>query len=128
VVVVVFSVVVQGGLVPTVARVLGLSMRIIEPEPWALGVRLRDEPKGAYRLTVRSGAPADGRTIESLGELPGDAWVTLLVRNGQLLQVRGDTELRAGDDVTVLADTHHLDRLTATFEEPMPQRDGEDLE
>ena len=62
VVVVVFSVVVQGSLVPTVARLLRLPMRPVEPEPWALGVRLRDEPDGVHRLTVTAGSPADGRT------------------------------------------------------------------
>jgi NhaP-type Na+/H+ and K+/H+ antiporter len=40
VVVVVFSVVVQGGLVPTVAGLLHLPTRVIEPEPWSFEVRL----------------------------------------------------------------------------------------
>jgi cell volume regulation protein A len=41
VVVVAFSVIVQGGLVPTVAARLGVPMRTVEPEPWSLGVRFR---------------------------------------------------------------------------------------
>lgn len=45
VVVVVVSVVGQGLLVPTVARLLRIGMRLVEPEPYALGVRLRDAPK-----------------------------------------------------------------------------------
>ena len=45
VVVVVFSVLVQGSLVPAAARLLRLPMYPVEPEPWALGVRLRDEPE-----------------------------------------------------------------------------------
>jgi len=118
VVVVVFSVVVQGGLVPTVARLLHLPMRLIEPEPWALGVRLRDEPDGVHRLTVQRASAADGRTIADIGELPSGAWITLLVRDGQLLPVRGDTRLAAGDDLTVLADTSNSETLTAIFEEP----------
>ena len=36
VVVVIFSVVVQGSLVPTVARRLGVPMQPVRPEPWAL--------------------------------------------------------------------------------------------
>ena len=40
VVVVVFSVLVQGSLVPTVARLLRLPMRTATTEPWSLGVRL----------------------------------------------------------------------------------------
>src|SRR6266566_4675526 len=102
-VVVVFSVVVQGSLVPAVTRLLRVEMRAIEPEPWALGVRLRDEPAGVHRLTIRAGSPADGRTIDNLAGLPGDAWVSFIVRDGQIVPVKGDTKLRAGDDVLVLA-------------------------
>jgi cell volume regulation protein A len=65
---VVFSVVVQGSLVPAAARLLRVPMRPVEPEPWALGVRLRDEPAGVHQLTVTAGSPADGRTV---GELAG---------------------------------------------------------
>jgi len=119
VVVVVFSVVVQGTLVPTVAYRLGLPMRSIEPEPWALGVRLRDEPDGAHRLTVAKGSVADGRTIGGLTQLPGAAWISLVVRDGQLVPVRGDTELRAGDVVVVVLDDPHMsEKLTAVFEPP----------
>jgi cell volume regulation protein A len=91
VVVVVVSVVLQGSLVPTVAHHLQLPMRTIEPEPWALGVRLRDEPDGVHRLTISPGAPADGKTIQELTELPEDAWISLVVRERQLVQVGGDT-------------------------------------
>jgi potassium/hydrogen antiporter len=118
VVVVVFSVVVQGSLVPAAARLLRVPMRTIEPEPWALGVRLRDEPSGVHRLTVMAGSPADGRTIEDLAELPRDAWVSFVVRAGQLVPVRRGTTLRAGDDVLVLADPHLHDELAAAFERP----------
>ena len=94
VVVVVFSVLVQGSLVPTVARAAAAADAHREPEPWALGVRLRDEPEGVHRFTVAPGSPADGRTIEELANLPGDVWVSFVVRDQQLLTVRGDTTLR----------------------------------
>jgi cell volume regulation protein A len=116
IIVVVFSVVIQGGLVPTVAGLLHLPMHIVELEPWALGMRLRDEPDGVHRLTVGAGSVADGRTLADLGALPADAWITPLVRDGQLLAVRGDTRLQAGDAVTILADLHQ--QLSATFETP----------
>ena len=67
-VVVVFSVVVQGSLVPAAARLLRVPMHVIEPEPWALGVQLRDEPTGVHRLTIKPGSAAEGRTIEDLAE------------------------------------------------------------
>jgi cell volume regulation protein A len=99
----VFSVVVQGSLTPAAARLLRVPMRLVEPELWALGVRLRDEPSGVHRLTIRPGSPAGGRTIDDLPGLPGDAWVSFIVRSGQLVHITGDTKLQAGDDVLVLA-------------------------
>src|SRR6476469_3129368 len=60
IVVVMVSVLVQGTLVPTVAKRLRIPMQLREPEPWSLGVRLRDEPDGVHRLIVSPGAPADG--------------------------------------------------------------------
>lgn len=116
VVVVIFSVLVQGGLLPTAARVLGLRMRMVEPEPWALGVRLRDEPAGVHRLTVAEGSPVDGRTIEDLADLSSDGWVSMVVRDGRLVPVRGDTTMRAGDLVVILADPELEGTFTSIFE------------
>jgi cell volume regulation protein A len=116
-VVVVFSVVVQGSLVPAAARLLRVPMSPVEPEPWALGVRLRDEPAGVHRLTIRAGSPADGHTLGDLAGLPGDAWVSFVVRDGQLVPIRPGTRLRAGDDVLVLADPGRHEELARAFEE-----------
>jgi potassium/hydrogen antiporter len=115
-VVVVFSVVVQGSLTPAAAKLLHIQMRMVEPEPWALGVRLRDEPSGVHRLTIKSGSPADGRTIDDLAGLPGDAWVSFVVRDGQLVPIKGDTRLRAGDDALVLAPPELGEKLITAFE------------
>jgi potassium/hydrogen antiporter len=115
VVVVVFSVLVQGSLVPSVARLLRLPMRTVAVEPWALGVRLSDEPHGVHRFTIGADAPADGRRINELDMLPEDAWISLVVRNNRLLPVRGDSRLQAGDEVLVLADPQLGKRLGATF-------------
>jgi cell volume regulation protein A len=105
VVVVAFSVVVQGGLVPAVARLAGVPMRIVEPEPWALGMRFRDEPTGLRRYRVAAGSPADGCSLAGL-DLGEDAWVTMLSRDGALVPVRGSTVLRPGDELLLLADPH----------------------
>ena len=115
-VVVVFSVLVQGSLTPAAADVLDVPMRPIEPEPWALGVRLRDEPQGVHEYTVGRGAPADGRTIGDLDELPEQAWISFVVRDGQLAPITGDMRLRPGDEVLVLADPGLHGELTAAFE------------
>lgn len=115
VVVVAFSVLVQGGSVPTLARILRLPMRTADPEPWAVGVRLREEPQGVHRLTVATGSPADGTTVESLCDHIGDIWVSIVVRASGLIPVRADTELRAGDDIVILAEPELTDRLDTYF-------------
>ena len=115
-VVVVFSVVVQGSLMPAAARLLHVPMRAVEPEPWALGVRLRDEPSGVHRFTVRPGSPADGRTIDDLADLLGETWVSFIVRGGQLVPITGDTRLQAADDVLVLAPPDVREKLATAFE------------
>jgi cell volume regulation protein A len=117
VVVVVFSVVVQGSLVPTVARVLWVPMREVEPEPWTLGVRLRDEPNGVHRLTVSRGSAADGRRIADLSALPEGAWVSFVVRSGRLVPVSAETVLQVADEALVLGDSSFAPELRAVFEE-----------
>lgn len=116
VVVVAFSVLVQGSLVPAVARWVGLPMRVVEPQPWAAGVRLTVEPSDLRHYVVTAHSPADGSSIRDL-PIGDEVWVSLVVRDGGLLQVGGDTVLRAGDDVAVIAERDQVDRLEAVFEE-----------
>jgi len=104
VVVVIFSVVVQGSLVPTVARRLGVPMQPVRPEPWAVGVRLEAEPATAHQINIAAGALVDGRTVEEVADLASDIWISIVVRDGVLVPVHGETRLRAGDTVTVLID------------------------
>jgi len=101
-VVVLVSVAFQGGLLPTLARVWHVPMRVREPEPWALGMRFRDEPEGLHRFVVLQGSPADGTAVEDL-PLGEDMWISMISRAGRLVHVRGDTVLRPGDDVLLLA-------------------------
>lgn len=116
VVVVAFSVLVQGSSLPWVARLLRLPMRTVETQPWQVGVRLQDEPQGVHRFEVAAGSEAEGCTIETLGDRAGDIWVSMVVRSANLIPVRGDTALRAGDEVVVLADPELRDGLTALFD------------
>ncbi len=118
VVVVAFSVLVQGSSVPALARVLHLPMRTTEPKPWAVAVRLREEPRGVHRLTVATGSTADGATVERLSDHVGDIWVSIVVRGSGLIPVRADTELRAGDDVVILAEPELANRLSMVFRCP----------
>jgi cell volume regulation protein A len=121
VVVVVLSVVVQGSLVPTVARLLHVPMREVEPEPWSLGVRLRDEPNGVYRLTVAPGSAADGTRIADLSVLPEGAWVSFVVRAGRLVPVSAETVLEAADEALVLGDASLDADLRSVFEDTRPE-------
>jgi cell volume regulation protein A len=78
-------------------------MRVVEPEPWALGLRFRDEPEGVHRYLVALGSPADGCTIGDLAV--GDTvWISIVNRGGRLIHVNGQTVLQAGDEVLALAD------------------------
>ncbi len=122
-VVVLFSVVVQGGLVPWVARVCKVPMREVQLEPWALGVRLRDEPEGARQYVVAPGSQADGSAVDDLAP-DRELWIAMAVRDGSLLQIRGDTTLRAGDEVIVLATDPDWDPGTL-FVAPLDRRRGE---
>jgi cell volume regulation protein A len=115
-VVVAFSVVVQGGLVPWLAGRVGLPMRVVEPEPWALGLRFRDEPHGLHRYTVVAGAAADGTAIENL-PMGENAWISFVSREGSLVQVRGETVLRAQDELLVLAEPPDADAVAGLFVE-----------
>jgi len=119
VVVVAFSVIVQGGLVPAIVRRTGVPMRTVEPEPWALGTRFRHEPAGMHRYLIAAGAPADGCTLAdvALGE---DAWISLISRDGALVPVRRDTTLQAGDEVVVLADPAAKPDPEPLFTQPTP--------
>jgi cell volume regulation protein A len=101
-VVVLLSVVVQGGLVPTLARVWQVPMRMAEPEPWAMGMRFRDQPEGLYRFVVEHGSQADGATIRDL-PLDEDVWVSVVSRGGRMVQVSGATVLEAGDEVLAIS-------------------------
>lgn len=102
-VVVAFSVLVQGSLVPAVAARLRVGMRTIHPEPWAVGVRVRDEPEEVRRFVVAAGSAADGSAVADL-PIGEETWISFVVRRGQLLSIRGDTVLRAGDEVLAMVD------------------------
>ena len=61
------------------------------------------------RLAGR-GTPVDGKTIENLG-VPRDATVVAVLRKDRLIVPRGDTMLRAGDEVIVLVTSDSEDEV-----------------
>ena len=113
-VVVAFSVIVQGGLVPFVARRLEIPMRAVSPQPWELGMRFRDEPSGLRHYTVMAGSAADSCTVADL-PLGEGAWISFVRRDGGLLQVRGSTRLQVADEVLLLADEDQTSALDDVF-------------
>ena len=100
--VVAFSVIVQGGTVPGLARRLRIPMHTVEPEPWGLGIRFQEEPEDLHRFLIAAGTAAVGISIGDL-PLPEDAWVSFIVRDGHPVPAHADTVLRAGDEVLILA-------------------------
>jgi cell volume regulation protein A len=111
-IVVLVSVVLQGGLVPILATLFKVPMRIVEPRPWAIDLRFHEEPRGLERHKVAAGSPADGSTIADL-DLGDDGWINLIIRSGRLVQVRSTTRLQAGD--TVLTQVGGDDDLADLF-------------
>ena len=105
-VVVMFSVVAESLKKKTMAGRVGLQMRQIHQEPWDLSVRLRDEPQEVGRYVVAAGSPADGVALRDL-VLGERAWISLIMRDGAARQARGDSVLRAGDEVLVLGTSAH---------------------
>jgi cell volume regulation protein A len=64
-----------------------------------------------HEVVVAPGSQADGSTVNSL-ELGDGGWISLIRRDGRLVQVRGSTRLEAGDAVLALAsDGLDLDQL-----------------
>jgi Trk K+ transport system NAD-binding subunit len=87
-----------------------------------MGVRLEAEPDTARQVKVAEGALVDGRTVAEVADLASNIWISIVVRDGLLLPVQGETELRAGDLVTLLIDGDVPDEVTEMFTEP-GQRD-----
>jgi potassium/hydrogen antiporter len=108
-VVVLFSVLVQGSLVPTLARLWHVPMRMVDPEPWAMGMRFRDRPEGLQRYVVEAGSPAAGTSLREL-PLDEDMWVSMVSRAGLMVPVRGATVLEPGDEVLALTSDPDLAR------------------
>jgi cell volume regulation protein A len=100
-IVVLVSVILQGGLVPLFARLFRVPMRVVEPYPWSSGLRFTRRPDGMHEFIVASGSAADGVTVDAL-DLGDNGWISLIRRDGALVQVRGSTRFEAGDVVLAL--------------------------
>lgn len=102
-VVVLVSVVVQGGTVPAAARLLRIPMSSHPARPFAIGLRLNTPPAGLRRFTIEPGASADGAIVADL-DLADRAWLSLTTREGELVDLHPQTRLHAGDEVLLHGD------------------------
>jgi NhaP-type Na+/H+ and K+/H+ antiporter len=53
--------------------------------------------------------------VAEVAEMGSEIWVSIVVRDGVLLPVNGDTKLQAGDLVTLLIDGGLPDGVTEMF-------------
>jgi cell volume regulation protein A len=113
-VVVAFSVIVQGSSLPWVARRLGVPMRVIEPEPWDVSIRLRHEPRDLRRFVVSPDARVVGRAIRDL-PLGDETWISMVVHNGQARQARGSYRFAPGDEVLAIVSGRDVQALRHLF-------------
>jgi cell volume regulation protein A len=114
-VVVLLSVLVQGTGLPLVAARLGVPMRLVEPEPWSVSIRLRREPHDLRRFVVGAGSRAAGLALRDV-PLSDHGWVSLIVRDGEPVPARGSTVLEPGDEVLVVADAPDQEALRRLLE------------
>jgi trk system potassium uptake protein TrkA len=83
-------------------------------------IRLLSFDGGRARLAevrLPADSPVDGKTIEELG-VPRDATIVAVLRNERLIVPRGDTMLRAGDEVVVLVTAESEDAVNHLLTSP----------
>jgi cell volume regulation protein A len=114
-VVVCFSVVVQGSSIPFVAARLGVPMRRVEPEPWDVSIRLRDEPHDVRRYVVGPRSRVIGQAIRDL-PLGEETWISMVVHDGEARQARGSYRFEPGDEVHAIASARDAPALRHLFE------------
>lgn len=129
--VVLTSVLVQGTSLGLVARLLDVTVPVVDrrPSPLEAGEPLPDGT-ALREIAVPPGSVADGRSLVEL-RLPAQALIVLIDRHGSYIVPTGSTRLAGGDTVLLLADDVVLAearaRLSATHEDgagrPSPSAD-----
>ncbi|MDQ1656025.1 MAG: potassium/hydrogen antiporter [Cryptosporangiaceae bacterium] len=101
VLVVVFTVI-QGTTLPPVARILGVASESAPTEVRVESAPLETMDADLLQLRIPAGSRLNGVYIDEL-RLPAGASVTLVVREGKAFVPGGETRLRAGDDLLLVA-------------------------
>jgi trk system potassium uptake protein TrkA len=76
--------------------------------------------RGRYSLVeekIPKGARAVGMTIKDL-QIPANSVIAAIIRQGQILIPRGNTEFEVGDEVLAIVDHEAAGKLAALFERP----------
>ena len=113
---VVMSLIVQGSTLMPLARYLGLDRPLPERERSPLELEQTAASRGQemFEFTVPENSPAAGKTLAELN-FPPTLLVTMIRRNGQIIQPRGATEICSGDGVTVMGKTGELQKLAEQY-------------
>jgi cell volume regulation protein A len=108
--VVLTSVLIQGTTIPTVARWLGVDVVGLIRAETLIHEEFVDRCGGELsEITLDKDAPAVGRRIVEL-DLPPEALVVLIKRDGTFIIPRGSVALEAGDRVLVAAEAEALEK------------------
>lgn len=100
--VVISSTLVQGASFEPLAKRLGLTTRVPAlPRRLLESGRIRRMGGDVVSHTLRPGAAAAGHLVREL-DLPREALVNVIVRDGRAIPPRGSTELREGDELHIL--------------------------
>ena len=116
-VVVLSSVLIQGVTVGRVARWLAVPLRHVEPEPWALSIRLTERPRGVVRCIVHPRSRIVGSAIRDV-PIGRGAWISMVIRDGVVIQPRGSTVMQPGDEVLLLSESDDAGALRRLFDVP----------
>lgn len=105
------------GIQPVVSAT-DLILRLIEHEVPSYGLvhllDLRDEQLEIIEIEVDAGAPAADKTVSEIA-LPDGALIISVLRDGGGFVPKGDTLIRAGDEVLVVLDPGLEDAITTQF-------------
>jgi cell volume regulation protein A len=113
---VILSVLIQGSTLGAVARALGLLSRPSRSDPpYSLElITMAPSDMDLVAVDIPEDATATGPRIRDL-RLPPDSVITMITRGDKVISPNGDTQLRAGDHITVLAHVRDEEAVQAAL-------------
>lgn len=114
--VVLTSALIQGATISKLAERLGLVEGAAVTQPMTLElVAMEKLDVDMVELTLPAGSPTEGKRLAELS-LPEKITVSALLRDGQVITPRGSTQLRAGDNLFILAHKKQSHLVRSIFE------------